>query len=67
MEGRIEKRGSSLALPSDRRALLSERLEQASCSVLAFMSFLSLRKQPTSRDATSSFPKKKRLTNERRN
>ena len=67
MEGRIEKRGSSLALPSDRRALLSERLEQASCSVLAFMSFLSLRKQPTYRDATSSFPKKKRLTNERRN
>ena len=31
------------------------------------MSFLSLRKQPTSRDATSSFPTKKRLTNERRN
>ena len=45
-------------LPSDRRALLSERLEQASCSVIAFMSFLSLRKQPTFRVATSGFPTK---------
>ena len=53
--------------PYHRRALLSERLEQASCSVLAFVSFLSLRKQPTFPDATSGFPTKWRLTNERRN
>ena len=45
-------------LPSERRALLSERLQQASCSVLAFMSFLIARKQPTFRDATSGFPTK---------